>query len=173
MKLIYLISRIFLVWTFLIFLAHCALANFINRAQDVTFSCIHCTDSFVDRSFKSKTFVMAEVKKIVWLIIGLFLINLDFVSDLMVGLGLYNGCHYYFASVSFFFSSLPSILIFIFLTLTSIFPKIGDRMTNYVKEQSGLYPFHLLGLVFCFPLYNCVVKIMGHNGHVGIVGHKI
>ena len=110
---------------------------------------------------------MAEVKKLVLLIIGLFLINLDFVSDLMVGLGLYNACHYYFAFVSFFFSSLPSILIFIFLTLTSIFPNIADRMTTYVKNQSGLYPFQLLGLVFCFPLYHFVIKIKGYRGHLG------
>ena len=101
-----------------------------------------------------------EILDIACTIIGLLLINFDFGSDIWVGVGLFNGCHHKFAAISFLFTTLPSILTFLFVIISSICTRDDDRMTNYVKSKSGLYPFHIIGLIMCFPLYTCVITIM-------------
>ena len=100
------------------------------------------------------------VLDIILTIFGNFLCIFDFISDIWVGVYLYYGCHYKFATISFLFTSQPSILIFLFLTISCICTRDDDRMTNYVKSKSGLYPFHMIGLIFLFPVYTCVITIM-------------
>ena len=79
-------------------------------------------------------------------IFELMLIIFDFVSDLLVGIGLYQACHKVFAGLSLTFLALPSILILLFLIISCIYPfKTEDRMTKYIKEKSGLYPVGLIG----------------------------
>ena len=91
-------------------------------------------------------------------IINIIFTIIDFVSDILVGIGLYYACHYNFAYVSFTLSALPSILIFIFLLISCICP-CDDRMTDYIKECSGLYPGGLIGLIFFRPLYTIIMRI--------------
>lgn len=79
-------------------------------------------------------------------IFELMLIIFDFVSDLLVGIGLYQACHPIFSGLSFMFLALPSILILLFFIISCKYPfKTEDRMTKYIKEKSGLYPFGLIG----------------------------
>ena len=79
-------------------------------------------------------------------IFELMLIIFDFVSDLLVGIGLYQACHKVFAGLSLTFLALPSILILLFLIISCNYPfKTEDRMTKYIKEKSGLYPVGLMG----------------------------
>ena len=91
-------------------------------------------------------------------IINIIFTIIDFVSDILVGIGLYYACHYNFAYCSFTLSALPSILILIFLLISCICP-CKDRMTMYVKHHSGLYPGGLIGLIFIRPLYTIIMRI--------------
>ena len=91
-------------------------------------------------------------------IINIIFTIIDFVSDILVGIGLYYACHYNFAYCSFTLSALPSILILIFLLISCICP-CDDRMTIYVKQHSGLYPGGLIGLIFIRPLYTIIMRI--------------
>ena len=106
---------------------------------------------------KIKTFSKENLESI----LGLIFIIFDYICDLDVGIGLYQDCHYNFAAVSFFFTSLPSILVLLFVTITCLFPNLGDNMTSYVKEVSGLNRGDLIGLIICFPLYTCIIAIRG------------
>ena len=93
-------------------------------------------------------------------IFELILIIFDFVSDLLVGIGLYQACHYIFASISFTFLALPSIMTSLFLIISCKYPfKTEDRMTKYIKEKSGLYPVGLIGIILVRPLYACIIRI--------------
>ena len=106
---------------------------------------------------KIKTFFKEKIEPL----LGLFLIIFDYICDLDVGIGLYRDCHYNFAAISFFFTALPSMLVLLFVTITCLFPNLGDNMTSYVKEVSGLDRGDLIGLVICFPLYMCIITIRG------------
>ena len=92
---------------------------------------------------------------------GLFLTISDYISDLDVGIGLYRACHYKFAAVSFFFTSLPSISVLVFVLVTCLHPTLGDGLTEHVRELSGLKIVDLIGLVICFPLWTCIIAIRG------------
>ena len=100
-------------------------------------------------------------------IFGLVMILVDVGSDLMVGIDLYNSCHYKWAAISFFFTALPSLLVLVFVTVTCLLPslswKLADNMTIYVEEVSGLHRGDLIGLVLCFPLYTFYLAIRGPN----------
>ena len=99
-----------------------------------------------------------KVLKILLEFIIVVFTTFDFVSDILVGIGLYYACHYNFAYVSFILTALPSILILIFLLISCICP-CDDRMTDYIKECSGLYPGGLIGLIFFRPLYTIIMRI--------------
>ena len=96
--------------------------------------------------------------KIILIILDSLLIIFDFVSDISVGIGLYQACHLNFAIISFTLSALPSVLIMFFLIVSCICP-CEDRMTRYIKGHSGLYPGGLIGLIFARPLYTIVMRI--------------
>ena len=92
-----------------------------------------------------------------WDFITVVFTIVDFVSDIIVGIGLLYACHYNFAYVSFILTALPSILILIFLLISCICP-CDDRMTVYIKQCSGLYPGGLIGLIFFRPLYTIIMR---------------
>ena len=96
--------------------------------------------------------------KIILIIFDLMLIMFDFVSDISVGIGLYQACHLNFALISFTLSALPSVLMMLFLFVSCICP-CEDRMTRYIKGHSGLYPGGLIGLIFARPLYTIIIRI--------------
>lgn len=90
---------------------------------------------------------------------GIILVIVDFVSDLTVGIGLFEACHYNWVALSMFFTALPSILVLSFVIIICIFPNIGNEV--YVKNVSGLNNLDLIGLILCFPIYFCILTIRG------------
>ena len=92
---------------------------------------------------------------------GIILVIADFGSDLTVGISLFETCHYVWAALSMFFTALPSILVLLFVIIICIFPNIGDEVSSYVKNVSGLSYIDLIGLILCFPIYVCFLAIQG------------
>ena len=50
-------------------------------------------------------------------IFGFIITLFDFGSDIWVGIHLFLACHYYFAGISFFLTSLPSIVVLLYASI--------------------------------------------------------
>ena len=100
-----------------------------------------------------------RVGEFIWLILGIFLIVFDFYSDTRVTIGLYNSCHTFFTGISIGILTLPSVTMLVFLISNLIF-NCEYSLSTHVKQKSGLYPYYLLGFVFCRPVTQIIIAII-------------
>ena len=94
--------------------------------------------------------------KSIFVAVGLILTQVDFVSDIWVGINLYMNCHYKFAAMSFFWTAWPSIVILLY-SLNSLVFTSPDQFPLAAKD--------LIGLILCYPVWTCVIAVQGMLGH--------